>query len=98
MKPHMQHIAETIKRKTLAEMAKNPATSYQKYTLKVEKAREAGYTTPQIIAALECEIERIKKDHRPGDPLFLQGIHNSKVACISSISVIIAELKGDKDG
>lgn len=97
MKPHMAHIAETIIRKRLAEDAKNPETSYEKYTKKVEAAKTAGYTTAEIIAALECEIERVRKDHRPGDALFLHGVNNSKLACISSISVIIAELKGEKD-
>lgn len=94
----MKHIAETLVRQKLAEEAKDTKSSYEKYKEKVDEARKAGYSTKEIVDALELEIERIRLDHRPGDALFLHGVNNSKAACISSISVIIAELKGDKDG
>lgn len=97
MKPHMEHIAETLVRKEAADAARNTTTAYAKYREKAEKAMTAGYTVPEIVSALEAEIKRIEQDHRPGDPLFLHGVNNAKFACISSISVLICELKGEKE-
>ena len=96
MKPHMEHIAETLTRKKAVEEARDTETAYQRYAEKAKKALEIGFTVPQVIEALENEIVRIQSDHRPGDPLFLHGVNNSKIACVSSISVLISELQGEK--
>lgn len=96
MKPHLAHIQNTIIKKQLSEDAKNTKTSYAKYRMRVEHAIRAGHPKEDIILELECEISRIMDDQRESnDPLFQQGVHNAKVACISSIRTIIAELKGE---
>lgn len=96
MKPHMAHIQNTLIKKKLAEDAKNTTTSYSRYRTKVDRALQAGYSKADIVTELESEINFIMTDTRDSnDPLFQQGVHNAKVACISSIRTIIAELKGE---
>ena len=95
MKPHLAHINNTIIKKQLADDAKNTKTSYAKYRAKIDKALANGYPKQAIIDELEHEVQDIMLDERDGDPIFKQGVHNAKVACISSIRTIIAELKGE---
>lgn len=96
MKPHMAHIAETMIRKELAVEAKNPKTSYTRYCQLVDRARAGGYSDADIIKELKEERKRISDDKREGDPLFQEGVHNSKVSCLHAISLIISELEGEK--
>ena len=96
MKPHLAYINNSIIKKQLAEKAKDQKTSYQKYRATVDMLLEKGIPIPEIITELEDEEARILAKEHEGDPIFQQGVHNAKVACITSIRVIIAELKGDQ--
>lgn len=96
MKPHLAYINNTLIKKQLAKEAKNEKTSYVKYRTKVDKALKAGYPAYAIISELENEIVSIMATQHQGDAIFQEGVHNSKVACISAIRIIIAELKGEK--
>lgn len=97
MKPHLAHIQNTLIKKQLAVEAGDRPTTYRKYWDMIKKEREKGTPDVIIIAELEGERARILKDQREGnDPLFQQGVHNAKVACLSSIELIISELKGEK--
>jgi len=99
LKPHLAHIQNTLVKKQLAEEAADRNTSYRRYMHMIEAARRNGYSEERIVAELEAEKERILKDQREGDdPLFQQGVHNAKVACLSSIELILSELKGDDNG
>lgn len=96
MKPHMAYINNTLIKKQLAKNAKDPKTAYVKYRAKADKALKAGFPLFSVIQELEREIETIMSDQRESnDPLFMEGVHNAKVSCISSIRTIIAELKGE---
>lgn len=89
----MLHIAQTVARKQAVEEAKESSVPYRRYWTLVEKGRNDGYSDQQILAELERELERIKKDQRAGDPLFQKGVNNSKVSCVAAILKIIEELK-----
>lgn len=95
MRPHLAYIQNTLIKKHLAEKAADQSTSYRKYMSNVEKARKLGFHDSEIIKELESEAERIRKDIRAGDSLFLQGVANAQKACIDSIALIISELKGE---
>jgi len=91
MKPHMAYMNNTLIKKELAESAKNQKTSYRKYREQVDAVLAIGHTKDQVIEELEMEIERIMGDNRPSeDPIFQQGVHNAKVACISAIRMMSA--------
>lgn len=96
MKPHLAHIQNTLIKKQLVVEAGDRPTTYKRYWEMIKRAREAGTSDETIIAELEAESARILKDQRESDdPMFQQGVHNAKVACMSSIELIISELKGE---
>jgi len=98
MKPHMRHIQETLAKKQAVEKAKDMAAQLAKYRAQVERAQRAGYSNDQIAAELENEVAAVMADDRTSDdPLYQQGVHNAKVACVTAIRVIIAELKGEEN-
>jgi hypothetical protein len=97
VKPHLAHISNTLIKKQLACMAGNEQTAYAKYKNKVDFALAAKVKESEIIEELNREIETIEADKRDGDPIFQEGIHNAKTACISAIRLLISELKGDND-
>lgn len=92
----MAHIAHTLARKKAAQEAGNTPTTYKKYRAIVDKAQAAGYSIDDIIYELEHEADSIRNDTREGDPLYLQGVANSKTACLNAITLIISELKGSR--
>lgn len=97
MKPYLAHMQNTLIKKQLAIEAGDRPTTYKRYWNMIKAARRNGTSTEQIVEELLAEKERILKDQREGDdPLFQQGVHNAKVACLSSIELIIEELKGEK--
>lgn len=95
MRPHMAHFQNTLIKKKLAEKAGERDEARTKYMASVEKARAAGYTNEAIAEELATERERIRKDIRIGDSLFLKGVENAQRACIATIDEIISELKGE---
>lgn len=94
-RPHMAHMRNTLVRKDLANKASDKTTSYDRYKRMVDASVAEGWSNQEIVHELESEIVRIEADEREGDVLFQQGLHNAKVACISSIRVLISELKGE---
>lgn len=96
MKPHMKHIQETLVKKQAAEEAKDIAVPMAKYRRKMEQALRAGYSPQDVSDELENEIRSIMESTvDTDDPLFKQGEHNAKVACITALRTLIAELKGE---
>lgn len=95
MKPHMRYIQDTIRRKKVAEKVGDKQTTYDKYKDAVAVARERGTSDGQIIMELEDEKTRIENDTRNGDSIYNQGILNARIACIASIDLIIAEIRGE---
>lgn len=94
----MAHIQNTLIKKQLAEDAKDISGPQEKYKKLVAQARDAGYSDLAIMNELQKERDRIKKDIRCGDSMFLKGVENAQAACLVAIDKIIDELKGEKDG
>lgn len=97
MRPHMQHIANTLVKKDLLEKSKNQKTSYSKYRDMANKYIRQGYAKEYLIEELYGEIDRIMADERTSnDPILAQAYHNAKVSSVNAIRVVISELKGDQ--
>lgn len=94
MKPHLAHINNTLIKKQLAEKAKDTQSTYAQYRSKADQLMQV-MPIEDIVSELELEISRIMASNHEGDDIFQQGVHNSKVSCISSIRTLIAELKGE---
>ena len=94
MRPHLAHINNDLIKKQLAEEALNKEAAYDKYNKQVDLALEKGFTVKEIVKELEAEAERIRRDEKEGDHLFLMGVRNVKTACLSAIEETILELEG----
>lgn len=91
----MEHINKTLARKRLAEEAADVDSTYLKYRGAANRALAHGAKIWDVVKELEAERKRIEADEREGDDIFIQGVKNSKTACLQSIDRLIVELEGE---